>query len=112
MTTTIVLIILDGVAIYLTLGNNGILNKAEQAKNETITVSSLEKYNKFYIITINTGYILATNNVPAIVFKRGTLNYSAYTNDVVYVGFATYLSDTSVKMSCSNVTKVELYGEY
>lgn len=43
--TIVVLIILLAVAIYLTLGNNGILNKAEQAKNETIKQTATEKMN-------------------------------------------------------------------
>lgn len=43
--TIVVLIILLTVAIYLTLGNNGILNKAEQAKNETIKQTATEKIN-------------------------------------------------------------------
>lgn len=43
--TIVVLIILSTVAISLTLGNNGILNKAEQAKNETIKQTAIEKIN-------------------------------------------------------------------
>ena len=43
--TIVVLVILSAVAIYLTLGNNGILNKAEQAKNETIKQTATEKMN-------------------------------------------------------------------
>ena len=43
--TIVVLIILSSVGIYLTLGNNGILNKAEYAKNETIKQTATEKMN-------------------------------------------------------------------
>ena len=40
-----VLIILSSVGIYLTLGNNGILNKAKEAKNETLKQAATEKIN-------------------------------------------------------------------
>lgn len=43
--TIVILIILSAVAIYLGLGNNGIFNKAEQAKNETIKQTATEKMN-------------------------------------------------------------------
>lgn len=80
---------------------------------ETQNVSSMSQYNKFYVITINSnGNILATSIIPGEVFRRGSLIYSAYTNDGVYAGFATYKNDTSVEMYCLNVGEVELYGEY
>ena len=43
--TIIVLVILSSVGIYLALGNNGILNKAEYAKNETTKQTATEKMN-------------------------------------------------------------------
>ena len=43
--TIVVLVILSTVGIYLTLGNNGILNKAEQAKSETTKQAATEKMN-------------------------------------------------------------------
>ena len=43
--TIVVLIILSSVGIYLTLGNNGILNKAKEAKNETLKQAATEKMN-------------------------------------------------------------------
>ena len=43
--TIVVLIILSSVGIYLTLGNDGILNKAKEAKNETIKQAATEKMN-------------------------------------------------------------------
>lgn len=43
--TIIVLIILSVVSLYLVLGNNDILNKAEKSKNETIKQTATEKMN-------------------------------------------------------------------
>lgn len=43
--TIVVLIILAGVAINLSLGENGIFNKAEQAKESTIKETATEKMN-------------------------------------------------------------------
>ena len=43
--TTIILIILSSLGIYLSLGDNGILNKAQYAKNETIKQTATEKMN-------------------------------------------------------------------
>ena len=43
--TVIVLVILSAVGIYLALGNNGIVNKAEQAKEATLKEAATEKMN-------------------------------------------------------------------
>ena len=43
--TIIILIILSSVGIYLAMGNNGIINKAKYAKNETTKQTATEKMN-------------------------------------------------------------------
>ena len=43
--TIVVLIILASVGIFLSIGNNGILSKAQQAKNETTKQTATEKMN-------------------------------------------------------------------
>ena len=43
--TIVILIILSSVGIYLSLGNNGIFSKAQQAKSETIKQTATEKMN-------------------------------------------------------------------
>lgn len=43
--TIVVLVILSAVGIYFALGNNGILNKAKEAKNETLKQAATEKIN-------------------------------------------------------------------
>ena len=43
--TVVILIILAGIGIYAVLGNNGILNKAKEAKDETLKQAATEKMN-------------------------------------------------------------------
>lgn len=43
--TIVILIILASIGIYLSLGNNGIFNRAEQARSETIKQTATEKMN-------------------------------------------------------------------
>ncbi len=45
VTTIVILIILAGIAINLSLGNNGIFNKAKEAKEETNKQTATEKIN-------------------------------------------------------------------
>lgn len=63
--TIVVLIILAGVAMTLTLSDNGVLNKAKSAKEETIKQSAIEKMN-LKITEVQMDYYGKTQKMPTL----------------------------------------------
>ena len=101
--TIIVLLILAGVSINMLTGQNGILNRAKEAKDETSSSSDLE-YLRTKAYEAMTNYYATGSNEPETEYVLKNLNSSEIVTDVntgsiVYNGKTYDISDIMGKTS-------------